>query len=109
LKTLYRENGSMKTQEYAIDWVERKGFDWNVHANLPEGTPFWYLSDDACLALEGIPADQYAQVLVLGEPDGVSMGQTAYEKLHPETAEQEPPKSEYEKDMEDFNASTDQA
>lgn len=107
MKIVYRENGTMKTQEYATDWVERKGFDWNVHANLPEGTPFWVLSDEDCNALEGVPDDAYDSVITLGEPDGVSMGQTAYEKLHPETAEQEPPKSEYE--VEGFDASTDQA
>lgn len=106
MKIIYSSDGVLAAQEYAVDWVERKGIDWLIHTYIPTGTEYWILPDDSCLALEGIPVEQYAQVLVLGEPDGVSMGQTAYEKLHPETAEKEPPKSEYEKDVEDFNAST---
>lgn len=102
MKIIYREIGSMKTQEYAIDWIERKGFDWNVHANLPKGTPFWVLSDKDCAALEGVPEDAYDSVITLGEPDGVSMGQEAYEEAHPETVDGTPEKSEYE--VEGFNA-----
>lgn len=102
MKTLYRENEILKTQEYATDWIERKGFDWNVHANLPKGTPFWVLSDEDCAMLEGVPEDAYDSVITLDEPDGVSIGQEAYEEAHPETADSTPGKSEYE--VEGFNA-----
>lgn len=102
VKIIYRENGILKVQEYAVDWIERKGFDWNVHANLPKGTPFWVLSDEDCAALEGVPIEHYDEVLSLGEPDGVSIGQEAYEEAHPETADSTPEKSEYE--VEGFNA-----
>ena len=87
MKALYRVNGTIKTQEYATDWVEKKTFLWNVNANLPIGTEYWILSDADVTALEGIPESEYENVMELSvKPDGVSVGREAYEKLHPKTA-----------------------
>ena len=86
MKALYKENGQLKSQWYAVDWVEKKTFLWCVNDNLPIGTEYWILTDEDVKALNGITESEYSTVLELGKPDGVTIGQEAYEKLHPETS-----------------------
>lgn len=75
------ENGTVKHYEYALDWIENKGFDWCLHSTIPVGTSYWLMDDETWEQVKDVPLEKLGEVIDLTiEPDGVSIGKEAYEE-----------------------------
>lgn len=75
------ENGIVKHYEYALDWIERKGFDWCLHSTISAGTRYWLVDDESWALSADIPAERLADVFdFTTDPDGVSLGRVGYEE-----------------------------
>lgn len=82
------ENETVKHYEYALDWIENKGFDWCLHSTIPAGTKYWLVDDESWEDVSDIPADRLAEVFDFStEPDGVSLGCAGYEEANNVEAE----------------------
>lgn len=77
------ENEVIKHYEYALDWIENKGFDWCVHSTIPAGTEYWLVDDETWSSVADLPTDRLGEVFdISGEPDGVSIGRKEYEEAN---------------------------
>lgn len=77
------ENEVIRHYEYALDWIEKKGFDWCVHSTIPAGVSFHLVDDETWATVADIPTDRLGEVFdFTSEPDGVSLGRKAYEEAN---------------------------
>ena len=68
MKTVYKENGVLKEIEFSIEWLQFFGIELLSKKYIPQDIPFWFVTDDELLTLEGIPLEAWE---VEGEPDGI--------------------------------------
>lgn len=88
MHVLTLENETVKHYEYALDWIESKGFDWCLNSTIPAGTPYWLVDDESWALSAGIPAERLAEVFDFSAiPDGVSLGREGYEEANNAEAE----------------------
>ena len=77
------ENETVKHYEYALDWIENKGFEWCLHSTIPAGTRYWLVDDESWASVADIPTERLAEVFDFStEQDGVSLGRKAYEEAN---------------------------
>ena len=77
------ENSTVRHYEYALDWIENKGFEWCLHSTIPAGTSYWLVDDESWTSVADIPTDRLGEVFDFStEPDGVSLGRKAHEEAN---------------------------